>query len=335
MSRSDTESNYMRNYMPNKMIIDLWARQQVEKDLEMSESEWLPVPGFHLPLKAQSLNKKKVSWPLPEEAPLTPPKEPDYVPKPPSTVPGGSPPSHKRNQGSYSLFPESSDLQVPAPTYAPNSKMWLPPKAAARSSSNYSDPVALSSFSSPPVTEIRAASLNAPVAPWLQTHHRNNSTESCATVQIGIRFSEAPSALAATGYRRNSLQAPKRPSMRAVLDSTSPPQSRRSLGHLSMLTQSRLSAPFDAQWDNTQPTHDERSRHSEATTVCDFTWFDSADATTSPKIFSRQTSQTRPAVTVESYLLEIEALQRSVSARSQHTSRPARNPEGRPAGGFF
>jgi hypothetical protein len=109
--------------------------------------------------------------------------------------------SHKRAKSSYSLFPtRAEDIpRLPATIYAPPSAApaMLQPKSFSDKRQTSSSAV---STNAPSVTDVHEASLqwlNLPPPLFSQRHRRDDSNDSSATVQIGLRFSVAPAAIAA------------------------------------------------------------------------------------------------------------------------------------------
>jgi hypothetical protein len=327
-------------YKPDEKVAEIWARQQAEKDAMRSDSAKLA--DFTYPSKSQQPTKK-FSWPL-DEPPKTPPKGP-RSPSTPKTIASSTKisPGHKRNQQSYSLFPGADEPRLPATVYTPNLNPFT---SQQKASINKQGSVANTSkalpglLTGPSVTDIREAALQPPVAPWTAGHRRGSSTDSSATVQIGIRFSAAPAALAASAYRSTSTLVPHRPSLRAVIDNVSPPQSQSRFAPPNPPVESRLDSPFDPSWDFPQSVPHEETRNSGASAISDFAWLDTTDAESniipSPSInyMSRQNSQNRPRPTAESNRYEIDALQRSGSSRSRQGYKPPTTPDA-PSNGFF
>jgi hypothetical protein len=329
-----------KRYKPDEKVAEIWARQQAEK--EGTRSGQATLLAFDYPSKSQQPTKK-ASWPL-DEPPQTPPKGPRSPITPKVTASPANPQSgHTRNQHSYSLFPGADEPRLPATVYTPNLNPFVSPRKASmnRQPNAVNTSKALPGLlMSPSVTDIREAALQPPVAPWIAGHRRGSSADSSATVQIGIRFSAAPAALAASAFRSTSTLVPHRPSLRAVIDTVSPSQSQSGVESLSQPVESRLDTPFDPHWDFPQSVPPKETRQSGASTVSDFAWLDTTDAESniipSPgaSYISRQNSQNRPRPTAESNRYEIDALQRSGSARSRQGYRPPTTPDV-PSNGFF
>jgi hypothetical protein len=327
-----------QRYKPDEKVAEIWARQQAEK--EAVRGGPITLPKFTYPSNSQA--NRKASWPL-DEPPQTPPKGPRSPTTPKTTASSSkSPTDHKRNQQSYSLFPGSDDLRLPATVYTPMTNPFSSPRNASvskqRSGSNAT--ASPSKLTSPSVKDVRETALQPPVAPWTAGHRRGSSTDSSATVQIGIRFSTAPAALAASAFRGNSTLASNRPSLRAVIDNITPPQSELKLTTTNEPIQSRLESPFDHQWDPQSSEPDIEARQSGASKVSDFAWLETTEAESPPTFSasanysSQQLLQIRTRPTAESNRYEIEALQRSGSARSRQGYKPPTTPDG-PSTGFF
>jgi hypothetical protein len=327
-------------YKPDEKVAEIWARQQTEK--AASRSGQGSPSEFTYPSKTQQ-STKKASWPL-DGPPQTPPKG-SRSPTTPKTIASSTKalPGHKRNQQSYSLFPGSDEPRLPATVYTPNLNSFVSPRKA--SSGKLSNVANTSKalpglLTSPSADDIREAALQPPLAPWTAGHRRGSSTDSSATVQIGIRFSAAPAALAASGFRSTSTLVPHRPSLRAVIDNVTPPQSQSKFATSSQPVESRLDTPFDPSWDFPQSVPHEEARLSEASALSDFAWLDTTSAESivipspSTNYMSRQNSQNRLRPTAETNRYEIDALQRSGSARSRQGYKPPTTPDV-PSNGFF
>jgi hypothetical protein len=327
------------SYRPDEKVADIWARQQAEAEQAKMSQINLPRNTY----ASKSNHAKKTSWPLPE-GPLAPPKDSVRSPVSPQSASLSKPlPGHKRNQQSYSLFPGFDDIKLPATVYTPSSQPYSPkPKisTAVASSVSKATPTKLTS---PSVTDVSEASLHPPGNPWMSRHRRGSSTDSSATVQIGIRFSAAPAALAASAYRGNSTQSTRRPSLKAEMDNITPPTSEYTLkSSSSQPPMATLDSPFDPKWDFPQTSAPKDIRDSLSSTYSDFAWLNTTDANTatvavtgtSMNAPTRQTSQTQKPPSVKPNRFEIEAITRSASARSRQGYRPPTTPD-RPANGFF
>ncbi|KAF2491708.1 hypothetical protein BU16DRAFT_516199 [Lophium mytilinum] len=110
--------------------------------------------------------------------------------------------SHKRAKSSYSLFPTRAEEipRLPATIYTPPSASKQP----AFSSIAKRQTAASAMSTAPSVTDVHEASLQwlNPPPPLFSTqrHRRDDSNDSSATVQIGLRFSVAPAAIAAADF---------------------------------------------------------------------------------------------------------------------------------------
>ena len=130
-------------------------------------------------------------WPLP---PCPVPSV--FAPKSPTT------PTHKRAKSSYSLFPTRAEEipRFPATIYTPPSTS-NPTSPRNVSSAENRQTCSSVSTNAASVTDVHEASLqwlNLPPPPFsIQRHRRDDSTDSSATVQIGLRFSVAPAVIAA------------------------------------------------------------------------------------------------------------------------------------------
>lgn len=327
------------SYRPDEKVADIWTRQQAEKEEAKTNQVTLPSSTY----SSKPKHAKKTSWPLPE-GPLAPPKDSVRSPSSPkSSKPSKPLPGHKRNQQSYSLFPGSDDIKLPATVYTPSAQPYSPKlKSPTNMASSASTKNLTKKLTSPSVTDISEATLQPPTNPWMPSHRRGSSTDSSATVQIGIRFSAAPAALAASAYRRNSTQSPRRPSLKAVIDNISPASSQHPTAPASSRPRNaRLDSPFDPEWDFPQSAPKE-ARDSVSSSYSDFAWLDTTDgdsktiasADTTLSSLSRQTSQAQKPPSVKPNRFEIEAITRSASARSRQAYRPPTTPD-RPANGFF
>ena len=135
-----------------------------------------------------------------------PEKESQDPRSPASSSPGSrTPPTHKRAKSSYSLFPTRAEEipRLPAIIYTPPSASN---PTSARNASSAANRQIRSSVgtNAASVTDVHEASLqwlNPPPSPFSTQRHRRDdsadSADSSATVQIGLRFSVAPAAIAA------------------------------------------------------------------------------------------------------------------------------------------
>ncbi|KAF2015344.1 hypothetical protein BU24DRAFT_450080 [Aaosphaeria arxii CBS 175.79] len=209
-------------------------------DLEMNISGPLALQGGQRPDSRQGLidvgpEKNRYEFD-PEyfnrpERPLTPgsmkslgPVDPTKWPLPPDPVQtsyfnepkDGTEGLHKRSKSSYSLFPTRAEEipRLPATVYSPEK-----PTADSRISK-----LALrrqtrrSSLGGKSVTDVTECfrNLTKPAPLFAKSHRRDMSTDSSATVQIGLRFSVAPATLLAakcTTATREQLQ-PSMPILR-------------------------------------------------------------------------------------------------------------------------
>jgi hypothetical protein len=248
------------NYGSDEKIADLYARQQ--RPALKVQSPQTPLPNFSFPAKSFD-NGSKSPWPLPQQR-LPSPKEA----RGPSSLPRMGA-DHNRRQPSYTLWPGADDIKLPLAVYSPPgpSNAPLPLRSVLQldtggtlTSQKYQPPSASTKANSSPGSPPAPGRLVPPALPWAPSHRRGSSASSSATVQIGIRFSTAPSALGAAN-RRSSLQipplAPRKDSIKfdpALLNSKALPPL---VGHASP-----LSTP--------QPVTDVTGRDLDA-----FTWADS------------------------------------------------------------
>lgn len=143
-------------------------------------------------------------------------------PLPPDPEQGQENGSHKRTKSGYSLFPTRAEdvPRLPATVYSPpksGSKGLSVSSLAARRQSRRSSIADAKSVKS--VTDVNEAYkwLPAPVPLFTGRHGRQESTDSSATVQIGLRFSVAPAAIAAakcTSINRQLSPPPTMPPLR-------------------------------------------------------------------------------------------------------------------------
>lgn len=183
-------------------------------DLEMNISGPLALQGGRRPDSRQGLidvgpEKNRFDFEPDyfnrQERPLTPgsmkslgPIDPTKWPLPPVEAShtedvNESVSGHKRAKSSYSLFPtRAEDIpRLPATVYSPNEKRVS--KLALRRQTRRS------SFGGKSVTDVTECfkNLSKPAPLFSRRHRRDESTDSSATVQIGLRFSVAPATLAA------------------------------------------------------------------------------------------------------------------------------------------
>jgi hypothetical protein len=288
-----------QEYRPDEKVSDVWSSQRANtKDGTPNASSVAPDFIFPVsPTKATTKATTKVSsWPFTAE-PLPPPKDQplrsSMAPKVATTAKKAS--NHQRQAG-YSLFPGSDDLRLPATVYTPG--------AQPKSSTNAFAPGYVNPFAgtSPVALDDQAfGTLQPPRAPWKLGHRRGSSTDSMATVQIGIRFSTAPAALAASGIAGNPSTQPAQPSVRGVIDSISS-EGTLPLPRQVAPTSGRLDGPFDTNFSTTTP-------HGNSSPISEYAWLDIANSP-SPIDSPRQTT---PRATAESNRSEIANLERSGS----------------------
>ena len=137
-------------------------------------------------------------WPLPPD-----PMQTGFFAEPKDGTTG----LHRRNKSNYSLFPTRAEdvPRLPATVYNPPKSAGGDgrfSKLALRRQSRLNDTKS--------VTDVGEA-FNFLVKPpplFSSRHFRNQSTDSSATVQIGLRFSIAPATLAAAAYTKAEHDSP-------------------------------------------------------------------------------------------------------------------------------
>ncbi|QDS76758.1 hypothetical protein FKW77_001654 [Venturia effusa] len=239
------------------------------------------------PVLLQKATAKGSPWPVAE--PIPPPK--DQPIKSPIALKSATVPrktSHHQRQASYSLFPGSDDLRLPASVYTPGTMSKASVSALAPT---FTNPFA---GTSPTATDDRA--LLPPRMPWKAGHRRGSSADSMATVQIGIRLSTAPAALAASGIN-SSLPLARL----GILESVS------SVG---TSPSPRFKVPFDPK----SPLSPRQQ-----TAISDYAWLDITDSPSS--LNSSLRTQMAPRATAESNRNEIAILERSGSIGRQGSIR--------------
>jgi hypothetical protein len=284
-----------QEYRPDEKVSDVWVSQRANtKDGTMNA--FSVGSDFIFPASPPKATTKVSQWPLTIE-PIPPPK--DQPMRSPMALKSATTPkkasSHQR-QASYSLFPGSEDLRLPATVYTPGSQSKGSLRALAPT---FENPFAETS----PITSDEQASsaLQPPRAPWKAGHRRGSSAESMATVQIGIRFSTAPAALAASGITASSSAQPARPSLRGVINSISSEGTFPS-PKPSSPTSGRLDGPFD-------PNVPTTTQQNHVSAISDYAWLDIANSPSSIDSPRRTT----PRATAESNRSEIANLERSGS----------------------
>jgi hypothetical protein len=142
----------------------------------------------------------------PTKWPLPPPPEPlptNSTRDPNDTTPG----SHKRQKSSYSLFPtRAEDIpRLPATVYHPR-KSTGEKRMSRLALRRQTRQGSISDAKS--VTDVNEAFnfLSKPPSLFPGRHRRDQSTDSSATVQIGLRFSVAPATLAAAKCTAHNRQ---------------------------------------------------------------------------------------------------------------------------------
>jgi hypothetical protein len=285
-----------QEYNPDEKVYDVWESQ----------------------IAANKISTKASQWPLPTE-PVPPPKDRPIRSPPKTASTPQKESSHRRKRASYSLFPGSEDLRLPATVYTPSGQSMG--SESQTPAPRFVNPFAGMSASP---ESMDGGSLQPPPAPWKPGHRRDSSAESMATVQIGIRFSTAPGALAASGIRSNSNQPTPPPSLRGVIDSIGSEETLQP-SQASGPTSSRLNGPFDP---NIPSKNGQRSTSANS----DYAWLDITDSPI------KQDSQGRPSVraTAESNRNEIANLERTGSIRSRpgYQSPPTPDNTGKNTGFF-
>lgn len=165
-----------------------------------------------------------------------PEKESQDPRSPASSSPGSrGPPTHKRTKSSYSLFPTRAEEipRLPATIYTlPSaSNPTLVRNASSAANRQTRSSVGTNAAS---VTDVHEASLqwpNPPPPPFsIQRHRRDDSADSSATVQIGLRFSVAPAAIAAANRSALNRALTPPPPPPATLRRDPSDSNRESLG---------------------------------------------------------------------------------------------------------
>lgn len=176
------------SYRPDEKSQDIYAPKIISPPPALSTFNFQPTTSEILSPR----------WPLPEERLPSPKPGPKSPNTPPATSPGTS---HKRNKPSYSIFPTSEAdeiIQLPATTYSPPSSS-APVRRQNQPESELKPSITIHSSAS--VTDVSEASFHAddmlpPRHPWADSFHRRGSSAvTSATVQIGIRLSNAAAVL--------------------------------------------------------------------------------------------------------------------------------------------
>lgn len=297
-----------QGYQPDEKVSAWWiSTDETIKNGALVDSDLI------FPVQPQKATTTKVSlWPLTE--PIPPPKDqPMKSPMAPKSATTPSKTSHHQRQASYSLFPGSDDLRLPASVYTPG--MGTMSKASVSAlAPTFTNPFA---GTSPTATDDQA--LLPPRTPWKAGHRRGSSADSMvATVQIGIRFSTAPAALAASGL---GSSPPNQPGRLGILESVS------SVG----AAPSPLSKiPFDDSRSLLSPKQQLAS--------LDYAWLDIANSPASMDSPLRMQMVAYPPrrATAESNRSEIAFLERSGSLSKQGASTiRSTRPDVREHSGFF
>jgi hypothetical protein len=138
--------------------------------------------------------------------------------------PDGKSSFRQQTQSTYTLFPGAEDLILPATVYTPPTAVKSPttapppppqsrrPSYAAAHRTRSSSCVSFNTSVPPPTAaaavvaqEAQNSGLRPPRPPWVPAHRRGRSDDSSATVQIGLRLSEA---LAPVGERQTHTPPP-------------------------------------------------------------------------------------------------------------------------------
>lgn len=277
-----------QDYQSDEKISDAWISQRTGVN-HASMKSVLNSSDFILPASPEKTTKKMPQWPRTEQIP-----SPKHRPMGSQTVSKlVNPPKaySRQRQASYSLFPDSDDLRLPATVYTPGTISKASVSALAPT---FTNPFA---GTSPAAT--KEEFLQPPRTPWKAGHRRGSSAESMATVQIGIRFSTAPAALAASGITGNTSSHPAR---LGVLESVSSGRT--------FLSATTLSEPLDPISPHQQNNASE------------YAWLDIANSPSSTDSPLQTSPPTR--ATAESNRSEIADLERSgcIGRQGSTTRRP-------------
>lgn len=288
-----------QEYQPDEKVSARWmSTDDTSKNGASVDSDLI------FPVRPQKATTKVSLWPLVE--PIPPPKDqPMKSPMAPksTTNPRKTSNQHQR-QASYSLFPGSDGLRLPATVYTPGTMSKASVSALAPT---FTNPFA---GTSPTATEDRAALL-PPRMPWKAGHRRGSSADSMATVQIGIRFSTAPAALAASG-----ISSSPHPGRLGILESVS---------SINTAPSPRSRTPFDPK--SPSPITPRNMAASE------YAWLDIANSPASIDSPLRTQMVPHARATAESNRYEIASLERSGSLGKQGSVRS--RPDARKQSGFF
>ncbi|KAF2471135.1 uncharacterized protein BDR25DRAFT_223566 [Lindgomyces ingoldianus] len=193
-----------------------------EKNRYEFDADYFTRPEKMTPLSPGSMQSQgpidPSKWPLPPD-----PIQTTYFAEPKD----GSTGLHKRSKSSYSLFPTRAEEipRLPATVYSPQKSSNLAARRQTRRSS-------LADAKS--VTDVSEAFNWLAAPPPLFTgrpHRRDESTDSSATVQIGLRFSVAPAAIAAANCTAiNRAMSPAIPGAPPLRRDNSDLSSSESLG---------------------------------------------------------------------------------------------------------
>ncbi|KAJ4348032.1 uncharacterized protein N0V89_009404 [Didymosphaeria variabile] len=203
-------------------------------DLEMNISGPLALQGGRRPESRQGLidvgpEKNRFDFEPGyferSERPLTPasarsqgPIDPTKWPLPPDPVQtgffaeqkDGTTGLHRRNKSNYSLFPTRAEEvpRLPATVYSPPRSAGAPGRFSQLAMRRQSRKGSIADTKS--VTDVGEAFsfLVKPPPLFSSRHNRNQSTDSSATVQIGLRFSLAPAILGAGTYSQDPPPVP-------------------------------------------------------------------------------------------------------------------------------
>jgi hypothetical protein len=283
-----------REYQPDEKVSDVWVSQRTNtKDGSMNATS--VSSDFIFPASPPKATTKVSQWPLAIE-PIPPPKDqPIRSPMASKPTPPRKASNHQR-QASYSLFPGSEELRLPATVYTPGTQSKASVSALA--------PTFINPFAGTSPTASDDRTLQLPRAPWKAGHRRGSSAESMATVQIGIRFSTAPAALAASGITASSSAQPAqpaRPYVRGVIDSISS-EGTFPFPKPKTPTSGRLESPFE-------PNIPTATHQNQGNATSEYAWLDIANSPSSIDSPRRAT----PRATAESNRSEIANLERSGS----------------------
>ena len=189
---------------PMNLIHDRYSSDEKVQDLYSTKimSPLQPLSTFSLQLLSPEASTPR--WPLPLPSPAA-------IKSPRISTPLDAGPSQEQSTPGYQTFPAGTEediVQLPATTYSPPPSS-LSSRRRAQTETGVKAPLTIQPSAwkfDVSDTSFHVDDLLPPGHPWTNSsHHRSSSADSSATVQIGIRLSNAAAVLATSNSDPQSI----------------------------------------------------------------------------------------------------------------------------------